>query len=1100
MLFWRETSMKKALAMLLSILLLIAAVPLSVVSVSAATSGTTGDCRWTLVDGHLTISGKGEMGDGRDYYYSPWGGDITSVTIEEGVTTIGANAFSACIYLTSVTIPDSVTSIHRRAFTTCDGLTSLVIPDSVTYIGEDAFSDCDKMLTVTIGSGVQTIGTGAFSYNQNMTAFYVAKDNPSYTAVDEALYDKTVTTLISYPAGKTGHYTIPDGVTTLGYACFTNSDLSSVTIPNSIAVIADKSFVECDYLTSLSIPDSVIEIGTNIIGGNGNFTSISIGTGLQYLAPKAFSWASYLESIEVAQGNPYFQSVDNVLFTKDMSTLIQYPVQRHGEYVVPDTVTTIATGAFLWAQHLTFLTLPQTVTIIEEEAFSYDGLFKLSGVGYKGHKQDIAIGDYNSALTSKKWYYNFCGPDSSHVYTTDCDSLCNICLWERTPPQPAHPNSDNDIFRCDICQTEVLQYICVNNKVTITRYINCVETHLDIPATINGYPVTRIGKNAFNGCNLKAITLPNSLIEIGENAFAYTSFSSVSIPDGVTTIEEGAFFASTLTSVTFPNSLTFIGKEAFALSSLSSVSIPDGVTTIEADAFYKSNLKTVTLPNSLSYIGESAFSNIPLTSVVIPSSVTSWGSKAFAYSSLRNVEFSLGCTSIPEECFSDCYYLQTVSIPASVKTIETGAFRFCSNLSDIYYGGSEADRNNGDLNLPLSEVTWHYNTCDSDKHQYVSACDRICENCDWVRDNTANHIYDYDCDADCNVCGEERSNTHVYDDFNDPDCNICGAQRGVNYIYPNVDIPVNVSEPNEFVDFTFVPEKTGWYEFYSLSTSTVVYCGIYDSESGQLLYYFHGPTSFKEMCELTAGTTYVVRVGLGFNAASPFTMRIKLWEEGFYYTVVNNETVAIKSYLGTVPKVLAIPSEIEGYPVTTIASRAFYNVQGFTTLYIPDSVTYIGERAFSNCDKLTAVFLGNGITTIEGNTFESCSALTSVYLSDSVTSIEIYAFYACNALTDVYYAGNEQDKENMYICNTNTALKRATWHYNYTPEPTIVPGDANGDDKVNNRDLGMLQQHLNGWEPAIDTTAMDVNDDGRVNNRDLGVLQQYLNGWETELK
>ena len=64
---------------------------------------------------------------------------------------------------------------------------------------------------------------------------------------------------------------------------------------------------------------------------------------------------------------------------------------------------------------------------------------------------------------------------------------------------------------------------------------------------------------------------------------------------------------------------------------------------------------------------------------------------------------------------------------------------------------------------------------------------------------------------------------------------------------------------------------------------------------------------------------------------------------------------------------------------------------------------------------------------------------------------------------------------------------------------SVLYGDVNGDGRVNNRDLGLLQQHLNGWDVSVDTATSDVNDDTRVNNRDLGLLQQYLNGWDVQL-
>ena len=114
-----------------------------------ASSGATGSCRWSLDDeGNLTISGNGAMRDYNSIYnYSndkyittaPWGANIKTVVIEDGVTSIGSYAFYNCTGLTSVTIPNSVTSIGNSAFSGCSGLTSVTIPNSVTSIGERAF-------------------------------------------------------------------------------------------------------------------------------------------------------------------------------------------------------------------------------------------------------------------------------------------------------------------------------------------------------------------------------------------------------------------------------------------------------------------------------------------------------------------------------------------------------------------------------------------------------------------------------------------------------------------------------------------------------------------------------------------------------------------------------------------------------------------------------------------------------------------------------------------------------------------------------------------------------------------------------------------------
>ena len=137
-----KTMMKGLLGMLVCALLLCGCL-----AAQAESSGDDGNIHWTLSDdGVLTISGNGEMND----YSQPWGNSITSVIIENGVTSIGGSAFCDCSSLTSITIPEGVTSIGYQAFYNCSNLTSITIPDSVTSIGGYAFSGCSSDLTVTV--------------------------------------------------------------------------------------------------------------------------------------------------------------------------------------------------------------------------------------------------------------------------------------------------------------------------------------------------------------------------------------------------------------------------------------------------------------------------------------------------------------------------------------------------------------------------------------------------------------------------------------------------------------------------------------------------------------------------------------------------------------------------------------------------------------------------------------------------------------------------------------------------------------------------------------------------------------------------------------
>jgi hypothetical protein len=210
--------------------------------------------------------------------------NLTSVVIGNSVTSIGQGAFYHCISLTNITIPDSVASIGRSAFE-ASGLTSITIPNNVTSIGAWAFFECINLASVTIGTNVTSIGddafiacsrltkitipdsvTGigieAFNYCTNLAAFAVDVLNPVYSSVGGVLFNKSRTTLVDYPVGLAGSYTIPNGVTNIGDEAFAScGNLTGVTIPDSVTSIGDSAFIGCTNLPSVTIPGSVANIG-----------------------------------------------------------------------------------------------------------------------------------------------------------------------------------------------------------------------------------------------------------------------------------------------------------------------------------------------------------------------------------------------------------------------------------------------------------------------------------------------------------------------------------------------------------------------------------------------------------------------------------------------------------------------------------------------------------------------------------------------------------------------------------------------------------------------------------------------------------------------
>jgi hypothetical protein len=399
--------------------------------------------------------------------------------------------------------------------------------------------------------------------------------------------------------------TLPNNITGIGSQAFYNcSSLTSITIPDGVTSIGYYySFYNCSSLTSITIPDGVTNLGSWTFYNCSSLTSITLPNTLTTIEDYCFSNCNKLTSITLPNtltsiGINAFDSCSSLT-----SIIIPYGITRINyqtfggcsgltSITLPNSLTSIADWAFYNCSSLTSITIPDGLTSIGNYAF-YTCYYLTS---IKLPDTLISIGNSAFAYCYGLQYITYDGPLTKNDFISR-GAPSNVIIISK------YITINNVTYKTDENLTA---------SVTGSNNISSIIISSTINNSGTNYTVTSIGSSAFlNKTNLTSITIPDEVTNIGSSAFSGCSaLTSIIIPTQVTSIENNTFSGcSSLTTITIPDTVTSFGSSAFSgCSSLKSITIPSGITSIQTNTFSGcSSLTTITIPDNVTTIGTNAF-------------------------------------------------------------------------------------------------------------------------------------------------------------------------------------------------------------------------------------------------------------------------------------------------------------------------------------------------------------------------------------------------------------------------------------------------------------------------------------------------------------
>lgn len=289
-----------------------------------------------------------------------------SITVDEGVRIICADAFKDRKALHTIILPQTLETIGEESFRGCSNLEAMDVPEKTSRICSSAFRDCISMKSLKVRNGYIKIGERAF---ENCASLESISLPDGLTEIYGGVFNSCKSLV---------HIDLPKNLTILGESAFSDCVcLEKIEVPEAVVKIDDLAFNGCTNLTKIVLHEGLRKIGKGAFKNCRNLKQIELPISLSSIGDAPFRGCESIKSIHVDPKNRYYKSEpnkregsDHVLFNKNKSVIVAYPASsREVQYDIPDSVTVISDWAFSECKKLNRITIPDSVSEIGEGAF-----------------------------------------------------------------------------------------------------------------------------------------------------------------------------------------------------------------------------------------------------------------------------------------------------------------------------------------------------------------------------------------------------------------------------------------------------------------------------------------------------------------------------------------------------------------------------------------------------------------------------------------------------------------------------------------------------------------------------------------------------------